>query len=139
LEEYANDDYLKTTCLPMCPLECNSTLITYSTTSYQILGDSYVEYIRKNAKLSSDFNTSPSSIDTETARQSIVKLNVYYDTLSYTTSEDFPQWDIISLIASIGGNLGLFLGVCMFSLVEIVTTLLEVYFHQKTTHIKTVA
>ena len=139
MEVYAHGDYIKNTCLPQCPLECNSTLITYSSTSYQILGDSYVDYIRKNPKLSSDFNTSPSSIDTETARQSIVKLNIYYDTLSYTTSEDFPQWDIISLIASIGGNLGLFLGVCMFSLVEIVTTLLEVYFHQKTTHIKTVA
>ena len=128
---YTSDDYLKNICLPQCPLECNSTLITYSTTSYQILGDWYVNSIRKNAKLSSDFNIPSSSIDTETARQSIVKLNVYYDTLSYTTSEDFPQWDIISLIASIGGNLGLFLGVCMFSLVEIVTTLLEVYFHKK--------
>jgi len=116
--------------LPQCPLECNSTQFTFSTTSYDLLGDAYVDYIQKNMNLSSDFVTTP--IDAETSRQSIVKLNIYYDTLSYTQSEDFPQWDITSLIASIGGNLGLFLGVCMFSFVEMLTTLFQLYFYKKT-------
>ena len=130
LDIYAQGDYIENKCLPQCPLECNSTQITFTTTSYDLLGDIYVDYIQKNMNLSSDFVTTP--IDTETSRQSIVKLNIYYDTLSYTQSEDFPQWDITSLIASIGGNLGLFLGVCMFSFVEMLTTLFQLYFYKKT-------
>ena len=129
MKHYTNPDFIQETCVPQCPLECNSTQITYSSISYDILGDAYVDYIKKNSNLSSDFITVP--IDIERARQSVVKMNIYYDALSYTISEDFAKWDIITLIASIGGNLGLFLGVCMFSFVEIFTTLLQIYFYQK--------
>jgi len=38
--------------------------------------------------------------------------------------------DIISLIANIGGNLGLFMGVCLFSIGEIAIALIEVIFHK---------
>ena len=129
LSYYAISKFIQETCVPQCPLECNSTQISYSSISYDILGDAYVDYIKQNANLSSDFKTVP--IDTERARQSVARMNIYYDTLSYTISEDFAKWDIITLIASIGGNLGLFLGVCMFSFVEIFTTLLQIYFYQK--------
>ena len=57
--------------------------------------------------------------------KSIVKLNIFYNTLSYTISTESPQMDIFSLIANIGGNLGLFMGVCLFSLAEIVVTFIE--------------
>jgi hypothetical protein len=36
--------------------------------------------------------------------------------------------DMVSLIANIGGNLGLFMGVCLFSMGEMVVTLVEVLF-----------
>jgi hypothetical protein len=35
--------------------------------------------------------------------------------------------DIVSMLASIGGNLGLFLGVSVFSLCELVEVAIEVY------------
>jgi hypothetical protein len=74
--------------------------------------------------LSSDF-INRSIQDENVISKSVVKLNIFYDTLSYTNYEESPQWDIISLLASIGGNLGLFLGVCMFSLGELLVTLIE--------------
>jgi hypothetical protein len=36
--------------------------------------------------------------------------------------------DLVSLLASIGGNLGLFLGMSVFSLAEIVEVIIEIVF-----------
>ena len=71
------------------------------------------------------------SIIAETAKQSVVRLLVYYDSLSYSQIDEAPQIDLVALIANIGGNLGLFLGVSLFSLCEIITTILEIYFYKK--------
>jgi hypothetical protein len=115
--------------LPQCPLECNSSQITSTTTSYELAGDVFEQFIRNNINLSSDFlNT---SITTETVQKSVVRVFVYYDSLSYTLSDESPQIDLVSLIANIGGNLGLFLGVSLFSVWEIVITLWEIYFYKK--------
>jgi hypothetical protein len=129
LSDYIPNDYSTKYCLPKCPKECNSTQITATTTSYELLGNGYFDYIQKNANLSSDFISK--SITNETVQKSMVRVFVNYDSLSYTQSEEAPQIDIISLIANIGGNLGLFLGVSLFSVWEIVITLLEIYFYKK--------
>ena len=115
--------------MPQCPLECNSSQITSTTTSYELTGHVYEKFIKNNKNLCTFFvNT---TITTESVRKSMVRIFVYYDSLSYTQSEEAPQIDIISLIANIGGNLGLFLGVSLFSIWEIVITLLEIYFYKK--------
>jgi len=131
--EYANaygkNSYHVNNCLHQCPLECNSTKITYTTTSYELLGDVYVDLIQKNKNLSSDFHNK--TITPEIAKKSVSRIFLYYDSLSYTQSDDAPQIDLITLIANVGGNLGLFLGVSLFSVWEIVITLLEIYFYKK--------
>jgi len=129
LTTYGKNDYPKNVCLPKCPLECNSTQISYKTTTYELLGDSFVDLIQKNKNLSAYFHNE--AITTETVRKSVVRVYVYYDSLSYTQSDEAPQIDFISLIANIGGNLGLFLGVSLFSVWEIVITSLEIYFYKK--------
>ena len=129
LNVYSKNDYPSNNCLPHCPLECNSTQITYATTSCDLIGDNFVDYIRKNANLSSDFMNK--SINAETAKQSVVHIFVYYDSLSYSQIDEAPQIDLVALIANIGGNLGLFLGVSLFSVCEIITTILEIYFYKK--------
>jgi len=129
LSIYGRNNYPEKNCLPHCPLECNSTQISSTTTSFELLGEVYEKFIRNNQNLSSDFlNT---SITNEMIKRSVVRVYVYYDSLSYTQSEKAPQIDIISLIANIGGNLGLFLGVSLFSVWEVVITLLEIYFHKR--------
>ena len=47
--------------------------------------------------------------------------------MSYELSTESPKMDIVSMLASIGGNLGLFLGVSVFSLCELVEVVIEVY------------
>jgi hypothetical protein len=68
------------------------------------------------------------SINTDTAKDSITAVNIYYGSLSYTLSTESPKLDLISLLATIGGNLGLFLGLSLFSLCEIIEILIDLYF-----------
>ena len=123
---YLANNYASETCLPQCPLECSSSKFTYSISSFNLIGDSYLREIQTNANLSSDFLARQLNVDE--ARQSVVKVKIYYNSLSYTTSEESPQWDIVSLVATIGGNLGLFLGLSLFSLGEVLTTMFELCF-----------
>ncbi len=124
---YLKNDYIQKVCMPQCPLECYSNKFTFSTSSYDVNGDMYVNTVKNNPNLASDFVTEV--INAETVRKSFVRINVFYESLSYSMTEETPQWDIFSLVANIGGNLGLFLGVSFFSICEIITTLFELYFY----------
>jgi hypothetical protein len=113
-------------CLPLCPLECNQTLYKTSISSFSLYGTKYLSTIQRNPNLASDFLKR--TLDSITATQSFVKLNVFYESLSYTISTETSKIDVISLLASIGGNLGLFLGVSVFSLCEIFEAFIEIFF-----------
>ena len=117
------------TCLPLCPLECNQTLYKSSITFSRLYRSQYLAYIQKNANLSSDFINR--SIDSSTAEESFVSVNVFYESLSYTLSNETPQMDGVSLFGSIGGNLSLFLGVSLFSLCEIIELIMELILIRK--------
>ena len=124
---YLVNNYPTVTCLPQCPLECSSNSFTYSLSTTNLLGESYVTDIKANKNLSDDFIMR--SINAYEASRSVVKVNIFYESLSYTSTEESPQWDIVNLIATIGGNLGLFLGLSLFSLGEILITLFELTFY----------
>ena len=126
---FIKNSFIQVACLPRCPLECNATKLTYATTSSSIIGDIYVDAIKSNSNISADFINRP--IDSAIAKESIVQLNIFYDSLAYKNFEETPQWDIFSLVANLGGNLGLFLGVSFFSLCEIIATVIEIHFWKR--------
>ena len=111
-------------CLPLCPLECNQTLFKTSISLSQLNGEYALSIFRP--KFVSDFINR--TIDSIKARESIVKVNIFYESLFYTESYEWPQMNAVSLFASIGGNLGLFLGVSVFSICEIVEFIIVMFF-----------
>ena len=113
----------------LCPLECNQTQYSISMSSVYTLGDIYVDYIRSKPNLLSDFDNG--EIDIETARVSFVYALIFYDSLSFELSTEYPKMDVISLLAAIGGTCGLFLGVSILSICEIVECLIEIHFIKK--------
>ena len=115
-------------CLPLCPLECYHTFYKISSSSFKLVGYDYISAIKKNPNLSADFLQRP--IDATTVRESIAKVNIFYDSLSFIESKESPQMDGVSLLGSIGGNLGLFLGVSLFSICELIEIVIE-YFYIK--------
>ena len=120
------DNYVERVCLPWCPLECNKTEYAARVSSSQLVADTFVDFIRERTNLARDFVFKPLNVDT--ARNSLVYVSIYYDSLSYTLSTETPQMDVYSLLANIGGTLGLFMGVSVFSVCELVQVLIEVYF-----------
>ena len=119
-------DYFKAKCFDACPNPCNRTLFKSFMSSSRLTGDSFVDAINRSAVLCEDFETK--KLDDDTARKSFVKLNVYYEALSFTESvETASSGSTLSLIATIGGILSLFLGLSMLSLFELVEFLYEFF------------
>jgi hypothetical protein len=112
-----------TDCISKCPLECNSTEISFMLTSQTFKGNGYAYLIEQSTVFTSDFNSTP--ITEITASEKFVQLNLYYESLAFTSSEDSPSMDIVSFLSNIGGTLGLFLGVSALSICEFIHVLIE--------------
>jgi hypothetical protein len=124
-----NDSYIQNECIPQCPLTCNSAQFNYRTSFFTILGESLSEILKSNSNISEDFLTQ--NITSDAVKESVSSVNIYYDSMSYMISEESPQWTITSLISTIGGNLGLFLSMSLFSFAELITTMVEFYYFRK--------
>ena len=132
LNKFLNRSILDTYnfCYSLCPLQCNKTEFMTTISSVKLIGDAYVDYIKENEVLRGDFPSG--QIDANVARKSFIRLNIYYDSLSYTHSSETPKIDVVSLISFIGGTLSLFLGVNVFSISEFVEVILEISFIKRT-------
>jgi hypothetical protein len=126
----SSGDYINQYCPTFCPLECNQTLYETSISSYQLIETPYISSIKSNPNLASDFINR--SIDSSNAKESILTVYIFYKSLSYTLTKESPQMDHVALLGSIGGNLGLFWGVSVFSLCEIIQVLIEIVFYFRT-------
>ena len=112
----SSDEFKK--CNEYCPLECNS--IKYSLIPSQIDYPSkgVADIFKRESGIRAKFNNS-SNISYEDLERSIVSLNIFYDELGYYTINEIPQTDWNTLISSLGGSLGLVLGISVLSLFEI--------------------
>jgi hypothetical protein len=125
-----NSNYITFTCTPLCPLECNRTIFKISEGSYEITGDHYHDYIKSNPNLLSDFVNTPLTV--EKAKKSFVDVNFYYNSNSYLLSTQSPAMSIVSLLADLGGTLGLFLGISLIQICEIIDVLIQTtFFYRK--------
>ena len=108
-----------------CPLECNHTLFQAFTSLLRLSGEYlYADYINESPALRDDFDDK--HVDASKARESIAQVYVYYETLTYELSSETPAMNWISLVATVGGTLSLFMGVSVFSFFEIVELLMEI-------------
>jgi hypothetical protein len=117
-------------CLEICPLECNRTRINTDFSFASLNNEFYWRLLHDSEQLLSDFVTRK-EINRERAVKCFVSLNMFYDTLSYDLSEETAKMNLVDLMASIGGNLSLFLGVSIFGLFEIVEIFIEIFFVKK--------
>jgi len=120
-----NSNYLTLNCVENnCPLECNRTRFKTFMSSYDVIGDFYYDFIKSNANLLSDYVKANLTI--ATAKDSFTFTLVYYESMSYTLVTESPTMDVVSLLANLGGTLGLFLGVSLLHVCEIVDVIIEV-------------
>ena len=119
-EKLYKNNFVHDNCLPECPLECYLEKFDVSLSSVEYLPEYFMDYLNTNSKWS--------KLDLKMSKKSFIYLNIFYKALSYDLSTESPKTDLIWLFASIGGYLGLFLGVSVFSLFEPIVVLIEVLF-----------
>ena len=122
-----DDEFINANCVDSCPLECSKNVYKTLISSSQFVGsENFIVKIKSNLNLQSDFVNNV--IDIMAVEKSIAFVNVFYDSLSYTLTTESPQIDGIKLYADIGGNLGFYLGVSLFSFFEVVELVVEIIF-----------
>ena len=80
-----------------------------------------MSYSQELSKLLSKFSNDSELVN-------LVKFNVYYDTLSYTVLTESINMDVVALLSSIGGSLGLLLGLSLLSFIEVLEVVVETMF-----------
>ena len=100
-----------------------------SLSSARLVGNTYAKYINENKNLSSDIGYKTVSV--EQAEESFVYARIFCESQSYTLSTESLKLDLVSLLANIGGTLGLFLGVSALSACELIEVLIQIYFTLK--------
>ena len=117
----------KVNCLKSCPLQCNRTLYRTSVSSTLLLGETFFDAINKSERLREDFIKRP--FDIESVRMSLARVYIFYDSLAYTESiETANTVSMLSLAATVGGILSLFLGVSVLSFFELIEVVIGACF-----------
>lgn len=126
-------------CHKMCPLECTS--IEYSlTTSFSDYPTAYYAEILKNeTKVCDMLYNNKTEVTYDSLKKSFLMINIYFDELKYTRVSESKRVTEVNLLSSIGGTLGLFLGVSVlsfFEFIELFIDILYIFFENKIHHRK---
>ncbi len=73
-------------------------------------------------------NISRDELDYERLQQSVSCVYIYFNDLNYVYIEQSPTRLFVDLLSSLGGTLGLFVGVSFLSFVEIFELLIEILY-----------
>ena len=122
---FQSDKYIQDKCLPECPLECNISnyLTTYSLSSFPT--DMHLNIFNSNQALLAKYNANRTYSSLNELAENLVKINIYYDKLTYTLIDEFETTTMPTLLSNIGGTLGLYLSVSVLSIVELIEVIIE--------------
>ena len=107
-------------CSQECPLECDSVAYDY-TISSATLSQVYYEFLISHMEKES------STIMYEQFRQRAVGVRIYYPRMHYTEITESPKFSIFDVLSSLGGSLGLCLGMSILSFIDIAFILFEMF------------
>ena len=105
-----------------CPVGCNEP--NYEKTISYSKWPAKVDIPLLMKKLKTTLNsTDPSLIDEKYIYDNFMQIEIYFEDLSYERIIEMPQWTVTTLISAIGGQMGIWIGGSVFSLIEILVLL----------------
>lgn len=104
-----------------CPIACKR--IMFETKSYISDYPSELNYNILRATPSVRENFKPDELTYENIRKKYAYVNVYFEELRYMSIKEVEAMTGIDLFSSIGGTMGLFIGISVLSLVEVIEIL----------------
>ena len=103
-----------------CPLECQSQRYVFSTSTAEFPSDSMASIMLNDTNLLKglDYLNQPKTIGS--IRSAYTYVNIYFDYTGYTLVTEAPAQELVDLLSSVGGTMGLYLGISFLSFVEAV-------------------
>jgi hypothetical protein len=92
-------------CSRECPLECERQTFSYETRFLAYPSHGYYNYLMQQPDVVSKFGMNASEITYEKMRNSILRMNIFYDSLSYTKVQETIKVQIFDVVSGIGGTL----------------------------------
>jgi len=114
-------------CIPLCPKECETFIYTVTSSFSVYPSDNYLEVLLSDPLIVNKFNERDIGYGKnyrETVKSSVMAINIFYQDLSYSEVSQIPKSTTADILASVGGNLGLFLGISLLTLIEGVNVIL---------------
>ena len=111
-------------CSKVCLKECFKVDYEIEKTVVQYPSLNYLNFLRSFNETSFLFPKNEQQAEAF-AKKSLVKLMVNYKTIEYTLVEEIAQMPFEVLLGNIGGQLGLFIGISLLSLIEIFQLLIR--------------
>ncbi|RMZ96488.1 acid-sensing ion channel 1 isoform X2 [Brachionus plicatilis] len=114
----------------VCPLECESVRYKVVKSEDRYPSESYANDLLKMEKIKSLFSNR-SNVTYEELSSDILAVNVYFEYMEQTEIKQSASvtWD--GLVGSIGGTLGLFLGISVLSFAEFIDLFFQIIFSKK--------
>lgn len=118
-------------CNDLCLLECESTSFEISMSSLAFPTQSFFEdsfnFLESVSSIAKTYEkTTNKTFKYETLKDRYLYFNIFYPSLKYTQITESPKTSLIELISNMGGLLGIFLGLSIFSLIEIVEIVVKI-------------
>ncbi|XP_063301279.1 amiloride-sensitive sodium channel subunit gamma-like [Pelobates fuscus] len=96
-----------------CPLQCEEEIFELTLSSSQWPSSMYLDTFSKHLSSRRGYQQ-----HTENIRDNVVKVVVYYQQLNYELIEEVPSMQLVDLFSSIGGLVGLWIGVSVCTVAE---------------------
>ena len=111
-------DEIDKICAPQCPLECDYVTYDLSISSLTF----------PNKQFYDSLNLNKSEMTLSKYRQLYLGVDIFFPVKQFTEVSETPKITFVDLVSSIGGALGVFLGLSVFSLFEMFEIVLKILF-----------
>jgi amiloride-sensitive sodium channel subunit alpha/amiloride-sensitive sodium channel subunit gamma len=112
-------------CSSLCPLECDRVLYSYTISSSTSMSEKYAELYYMNDQIIKS-KYPGRNVTFEDIKKGLVNVKIFYEGLYYTEISETESQTVFDLISSIGGTMGLFIGISLLSFIEILEIIIEI-------------
>ena len=100
-----------------CPASCHEE--TYQKTTSYSKWPSQADLLSYKRIFGAALGLSNATFTDEYIYNNFIRLNIFFDQMSYQRVVEVPEWTTTKLISDIGGQMGMWIGASVFSLIEL--------------------
>jgi hypothetical protein len=108
-----------------CPLECDYSDYTFTNSWAEYPTYNYYDrYLKNNSLIRSKFGNH-TEMNYENVRKSVAKVSIFFNDLRDTVISESVKTSPADLVSSIGGTLGMFVGMSLLSIIDVLELLVQ--------------